>query len=220
MYYLYVKTHNITGLKYLGKTISDPFKYKGSGKWWKRHLSKYGNDVQTIILLATENKTEIRDTGIFFSKLWKVTSSSEWANLVEESGEGGDTSAFINYNKARYLRNDPIVKAKREETILKKYNGAFYKDLGAKGKEATFKKYGVENPMFDESIKKKHRDKLPANHQAGTSNSQFGKKFAFVCKENICKKIPLEALDSFLEKGYQKGKKWRPLKDSNPQPTE
>jgi hypothetical protein len=31
--YLYKKTHNITGLKYLGKTAqSNPYKYPGSGK--------------------------------------------------------------------------------------------------------------------------------------------------------------------------------------------
>jgi hypothetical protein len=35
---LYVKTHNITGLKYFGKTTNDPFKYKGSGKYWLDHL--------------------------------------------------------------------------------------------------------------------------------------------------------------------------------------
>ena len=36
--YLYVKTHNKSGLKYLGKTIQNPFKYKGSGTYWLRHI--------------------------------------------------------------------------------------------------------------------------------------------------------------------------------------
>jgi hypothetical protein len=39
--YLYVKTHNNTGMKYLGKTTKpDPHKYPGSGKRWTRHLKK------------------------------------------------------------------------------------------------------------------------------------------------------------------------------------
>ena len=36
--YLYLKQHNITGLKYFGKTEQNPYKYKGSGIYWLRHL--------------------------------------------------------------------------------------------------------------------------------------------------------------------------------------
>jgi hypothetical protein len=44
--WLYIKQHNLTKLKYFGKTINkDPVKYKGSGKHWTRHINKYGNDV-------------------------------------------------------------------------------------------------------------------------------------------------------------------------------
>lgn len=39
--YLYLKTHNKTGLKYLGKTVSvDPHLYQGSGTIWRRHIKK------------------------------------------------------------------------------------------------------------------------------------------------------------------------------------
>jgi hypothetical protein len=90
MHYLYVKTHNKTGLKYLGKTKSkDPFKYRGSGKYWKRHINKHGYDVTTQILLVTENKEELKQTGLFFSKLWNIVKSREWANLKLENGDGG-----------------------------------------------------------------------------------------------------------------------------------
>ena len=40
--YLYVKQHSITGMKYFGKTTRNPIKYIGSGKYWKRHISKHG----------------------------------------------------------------------------------------------------------------------------------------------------------------------------------
>ena len=45
IYTLYVKTHNKTGLKYLGRTTQDPYKYKGSGTYWRSHLKKHGNRV-------------------------------------------------------------------------------------------------------------------------------------------------------------------------------
>lgn len=89
MFYLYVKTHNVTGLKYIGYTSQDPFKYKGSGLRWVPHVKKHGNDVMTEILLATENKEDIKKTGEYFSTLWNVVESKEWANFKPEHGEGG-----------------------------------------------------------------------------------------------------------------------------------
>lgn len=89
MFYLYLKTHRQSGLKYLGFTAKkDPYKYRGSGKVWLKHLKKYGNDIDTQILLATADKEEAAATGIFFSKLWNVVQSSEWANLIEETTAG------------------------------------------------------------------------------------------------------------------------------------
>jgi hypothetical protein len=57
--YLYVKTHNVTGLKYLGKTESnDPHKYPGSGTYWKSHLTKHGKDYHTEIIKECQTKDE------------------------------------------------------------------------------------------------------------------------------------------------------------------
>ena len=36
--YLYVKTHNVTGLKYFGKTTRNPLTTNGSGVYWKSHI--------------------------------------------------------------------------------------------------------------------------------------------------------------------------------------
>lgn len=92
LYYLYIKTHNVTGLKYLGKTSSsDPHKYKGSGTYWTRHISKHGYNVTTQILLLTENYEELKETGQFFSNFFNIVDSKEWANLMVEAGDGGNT---------------------------------------------------------------------------------------------------------------------------------
>lgn len=91
MIHLYVKTHRKTGLKYLGKTIGDPYTYKGSGTVWMRHIKKHGNDVDTEVIFSTENKEELKQKGIYYSNLWNITESSDWANLRPEEGDGGDT---------------------------------------------------------------------------------------------------------------------------------
>ena len=96
---LYVKTHKVTGLKYLGKTEQDPYKYLGSGKRWKRELNKYGKEIYTEILFQSESIDEIREKGLYYSKLWNIVESVEWANFIEENGSGGDTSAFRDYEE-------------------------------------------------------------------------------------------------------------------------
>lgn len=89
--YLYKKTHRITGLKYLGKTAStDPYSYSGSGKYWKAHLKKYGFDYETEILKECVTLEEVKFWGEYYSQLWNVVISDEWANLKPESGDGGD----------------------------------------------------------------------------------------------------------------------------------
>jgi hypothetical protein len=92
MIYLYLKTHNKTGLKYLGKTEQDPFKYKGSGVRWLKHIKKHGYDVTTEILFETEDREELREVGIQYSESWDIINSSNFANIMLESGDGGDTS--------------------------------------------------------------------------------------------------------------------------------
>ena len=88
--YLYVKTHNKTGLKYLGKTSAkDPYKYPGSGLRWTNHLKAHGNDCTTEIIRECQDNHEVKEWGIYYSKLWNVVESDLWANLKEEAGDGG-----------------------------------------------------------------------------------------------------------------------------------
>ena len=96
MYLLYIKTHNKTGLKYLGLTeSSDPHKYTGSGKYWLQHLRKHGFDYSTEIIKECATKEEFREWGLYYSKLWNIVESNEWANLKEEVGDGGRQSEEV-----------------------------------------------------------------------------------------------------------------------------
>jgi hypothetical protein len=87
--YLYVKTHRKTGLKYLGKTTSlDPHAYKGSGGIWKKHLKEHGIEFDTEIIRECQTKQELSQWGRYYSKLWNVVESQDWANQIPESGGG------------------------------------------------------------------------------------------------------------------------------------
>jgi hypothetical protein len=105
MIHLYLKTHNITGLKYLGKTSAkNPHTYQGSGKYWKNHINKHGYDVNTEILASSERPSEIRKLGLEFSEKLDIVKSNEFANLKVESGDGGWDHINTNqkfYNKKR-----------------------------------------------------------------------------------------------------------------------
>lgn len=85
--YLYIKTHNKTGLKYFGKTISrDPVKYKGSGVYWRDHLNKYGNDVTTEIYGYFTDEETCRKAALEFSETNNIVESAIWANQIPEIG--------------------------------------------------------------------------------------------------------------------------------------
>lgn len=136
--YLYVKTHNKTGLKYLGKTVrKDPHKYPGSGTVWRRHLEKHGYDYTTEILLETDSKEELTEYGIYYSNLWNIVESKEWANLKKESGDGGDMSMCQAWQEA--------MKKKEKQTGEK--NGMF-------GKPCYYKMSTEEKEQWKKNIKK------------------------------------------------------------------
>lgn len=89
MYTIYLKEHNKTGKRYLGYTSQDPFVYSGSGIHWKKHLKNHGNDVTTVVLFETEEMEQIREKGLYYSKLFDIVKSEMFLNLKEETGDGG-----------------------------------------------------------------------------------------------------------------------------------
>ena len=85
-----VKTHNITGLKYLCQTKQkDPYKYLGSGVHWRKHLLEHGEKITTEIIQICHTKEDLREWGLHYSKLWNVVSSTDWSNIMPEMGNGG-----------------------------------------------------------------------------------------------------------------------------------
>lgn len=70
--------------------MKDPHTYSGSGKYWKNHLNKHGYVYDTEILKECSTTEEVKQWGEYYSKLWNIVESDEWANLKIESGDGGD----------------------------------------------------------------------------------------------------------------------------------
>ena len=97
MIILYLKESPL-GLKYLGKCVNtDPYKYKGSGTVWKRHLNAHNistSEIKTTILFETDDKDELKKMGLYYSELWDVVKNKEFANLIPEQGDGGNTGGF------------------------------------------------------------------------------------------------------------------------------
>ena len=196
--YLYVKTHRKTGLKYLGMTTkSDPHKYAGSGKMWKQHLKEHGMDYDTTILLESNNKEEIKEKGVYYSKLWNVVKSQQWANQKIESGSGGWTpqSGRVPWNKGRPMdevQKNKISKTKKGKFIgennpffNKKHTSQTKQQISQKNKGRVFdaesvlkrndKQKGVPKPTVSEKLKGKpksseHKEKM---RQAWIKRKEF-----------------------------------------------
>jgi hypothetical protein len=123
--WLYLKQHNVTGLKYFGKTIRDPKKYFGSGIVWTNHLKKYGYDVDTVWVKLFNDKEELTQFALEYSKVHNIVESKEYANLVPEDGlMGGDTGITDNgrkiiSEKSKKHRHTEATKQKLREARLK-----------------------------------------------------------------------------------------------------
>ena len=164
IYYLYVKTHKITGLKYLGQTKKDPIKYKGSGLDWLTHIKQYGYNVDTEILLSTDSKQERNNWGRYYSKLWNVVAGQDdygnkiWANRIPETGgswvEGVKQTA--DHIAKRVAKN----KGKKRSREFKE------------------SRKGEKNSFYNKKHTEKTRQQMKDNHAdvSGSKNPMFGKK--------------------------------------------
>lgn len=86
-YRLMIKTHNTTELKYLCITKKEKYEeYLGSGTNWVKHLKKYGADISTVVLFQSEDYPEFLEACLYYSALYDVALSEEFANVVPERG--------------------------------------------------------------------------------------------------------------------------------------
>jgi hypothetical protein len=141
-----IKTHNVTGMKYLCKKstldIKYCYSYTGSGLFWKRHLKKYGVNISTSIIEVCDTIEEIREKALMWSKHFDVVNSLEWANLIHENGS--------NINDRSY---DQMVK--NRQTSLKKLQNdpAYWQTRKRLGKDTSIRQLGksVKDRVIDKN---------------------------------------------------------------------
>lgn len=204
--FLYVKL-SPKGLFYLGKTEKNPYTYLGSGLIWKRHLKKHNyksDDIKTFILHETSNKGEMEKMGVYYSKLFNIVESKQWANLRVECGDGGDTSKCSNWKPFPIMKGDLNWTRKPESKLF-----------------LSERMRGDKNPAKREDVKEKIRQKAlgrkatletrekMSDGRKGEKNAFFNKKHLDVTKDIMKKKsVGRYTLNWFIEKyGEPLGKK-------------
>lgn len=170
---LYVKTHNKTGLRYLGKTEQDPFKYRGSGVYWKSHIAKHGYDVSTEVVFQSDCIDEIKEVGINLSAEWNVVESREWANLMEENGIGGKTKTT--WQKGRVPSNKgkkmpAVSEAKTEYWKQWRQNNPDYKSKWKKNERASEERLKEVSKIYSKKITKMNKELHTCNVCGKQSN--------------------------------------------------
>ncbi len=157
---LYIATHNVTGLKYFGKTTryfteeSLQEKYHGSGTYWKRHLKKHSDDV-TMEIYKVCSLDNVQKIALEFSKEYNIKESSDWANMRDEDGlRGGNLSEET---KAKIGKSNKIALTGREQTELHKRNTGNAQIGKKRSKEAKKK---MSDAKIGKKFSKEHKEKL------------------------------------------------------------
>lgn len=171
IYYLYKKTHNKTGLNYLGYTTRNPLTYNGSGIVWNNHLRENGIDISTVILAESLEKTTIQSLGRHYSELWDIVKSPLWANSMKETcgGPGGKLGVPRTESTKEKIREKLAGRTHSPEQNSAKSSRQKGK---SKSKEWVEKMRGRKNPLISEKLSGKKKPVVTCPHcgiSGGTS---------------------------------------------------
>lgn len=174
IYYLYVKIHKKTGLRYLGQTKRNPYTYLGSGSDWTAHLEKHGKDISTEIILKTTDKLECNSIGRYYSNLWHILTAVDdygnkiWANKIIESGGGAGGKFGV---KRKESTRQKLIKANTGEN--NPMYGTFWINNGQKNRkvqsESEIPNGWAKGRYFDEEGRKK----FVSRSKVGKNNTNY-----------------------------------------------
>lgn len=201
---LYVKTHRKTGLKYLGKTVEDPYTYQGSGIHWTNHINKHGYDCDTEVIRWCKDNESVKAWGIFYSDLWNVVESDDWANLKREEGDGG--WGYINNDKELKLAKNQRAREKTNSILEAKYGpewrtfiakhahkmckenktGIYAEDyVSVWSKNSELQQLGNTPEARSKAVITQKKTFAEICHQQGEKNSQYGTRWITNDKFNM-----------------------------------
>lgn len=206
IYRLYIKRHRKTNLLYFGQTKQDPYKYKGSGIDWVRHIEQFGNDVETTVIYETTSKAEMAEKGRIMSNILCITSAMDdygnkiWANRINETGSGpgapsGESHHFYGKKHSEEWKKQRSESQKRISSSMtaderRKKHGLCGEKNPFYGKRHTEEQItqmisnrrsykGEDNPHFGKIHSKAALSKMkgPRPSVAGKNNPSYGKKW-------------------------------------------
>jgi hypothetical protein len=163
--YLYIKQHSITGLKYFGKTIKDPYTYNGSGKHWTNHIKKHGKEhIKTLWVSEPYTDTSIVEVALKFSAENDIVNSKKWANLMPENGLDGGSEKGRKHKPHKPCSEETKAKLKGKPSPKKGVKGKPHTDEAKakmKGRPAPNK----GKPHTDEAKAKMHKPRKPHSEE-------------------------------------------------------
>ena len=126
--YLMVKTHTVTGLKYLCKKVttsdSKAISYLGSGTRWNNHLKVHGKHINTEIIVKYEldKIEEFSKLCIEHSNKFNIVKSNDWANLIIETGKPGTKIDIYCGDKGTFFGKKHTEETKEKISIANRGN--------------------------------------------------------------------------------------------------
>ena len=206
--YLYIKTHNITGLKYFGKTTGNPYNYRGSGKYWIAHLKKHNNNVTTEIIGYFDNKEECISVATKFSidndivNAVNENNKKIWANQIIENGtDGGVTRInFHHSDETRKLISEAHKGKTMSEAAKEKIRNARAKqtNIGMRGKILSQE---TKAKLRKANLGKKHSDATKQKRSQSLKGHIVTEETKQKLREaNLGKKMSAEAIEKMRNK--------------------
>lgn len=193
--WLMIKQHKVTGLKYFCKTsLYNPITYLGSGTYWGRHLAEHGPYVETIWHQLFNNKEELMNYALTFSKENNIVDALDengkkvWANLIPENGiDGGGNIGMSMLQEHKDKLSDTweivkpdgtviVVKNMRQFCIENNLNASAMSAL-ARGKRGTFKGYTCKKLTNNRNVKYEYKEyNYLTDHEKKERNSKAVKQ--------------------------------------------
>ena len=185
--YLMVKTHTITGLKYLCKKVttsdSKAISYLGSGTRWNNHLKVHGKHINTEIIVKYEldKIEEFSKLCIEHSNKFNIVKSDEWANLIIETGKPGtkidiycgDKGTFFGKKHTEETKEKISIANRGNNNVIRRRPEILLKSIVTKNKPENKEKQrliAIEVNSRPEVKEKIRQSKLGLNNPAADKN--------------------------------------------------
>ena len=185
--YLMVKTHTITGLKYLCKKVttsdSKAISYLGSGTRWNNHLKVHGKHINTEIIVKCEldKIEEFSKLCIEHSNKFNIVKSDEWANLIIETGKPGtkidiycgDKGTFFGKKHTEETKEKISIANRGDNNVMRRRPEILLKSIVTKNKPENKEKQrliAIEVNSRPEVKEKIRQSKLGLNNPAADKN--------------------------------------------------